>query len=65
MKRIKLLSEGKMITAQAIKARYLGQDEQYKSLKELISNHNTNMDFLLEYGTMKTSILLSGICTSF
>lgn len=54
-----------MITAQAIKARYLGQDEQYKSLKELISNHNTNMDFLLEYGTMKTSILLSGIYTSF
>jgi len=48
-----LLSEGKMITAQAIKARYLGQDEQYKSLKELITYHNTNMDSVLKYGTMK------------
>lgn len=48
-----LLSERKMITAQAIKARYLGQDEQYKSLKELITYHNTNMDSVLKYGTMK------------
>lgn len=48
-----LLSEGKMITAQVIKARYLGKDEQYKSLKELITYHNTNMNSVLKYGTMK------------
>ncbi len=48
-----LLSEGKMITAQAVKARYLGQDEQHKTLKELVKYHNTTMDSVLKYGTMK------------
>jgi len=48
-----LLSEGKLITAQAIKARYLGQGEQHKTLKELVTYHNTNMDSVLKYGTMK------------
>ncbi|WP_282160928.1 site-specific integrase [Ulvibacterium marinum] len=48
-----LLSEGKMITAQAVKARYLGQDEQHKTLMELVKYHNTNMDSVLKYGTMK------------
>lgn len=48
-----LLQEGKMITAQAVKARYLGQDDQHKSLKELIAYHNTTMDSVLKYGTMK------------
>lgn len=48
-----LLQEDKLITAQAIKARYLGQDDQYKTLKELVAYHNTNMDSVLKYGTMK------------
>ena len=48
-----LLSEGKLITAQAIKARYLGQDDQHKTLKDLVAYHNTNMDSVLKYGTMK------------
>ncbi len=48
-----LLSEGKMITAQAVKARYLGQDEQHKTLMELVKYHNTTMDSVLKYGTMK------------
>lgn len=48
-----LLQEGKLITAQAIKARYLGQDDQHKTLKELVTYHNTNMDSVLKYGTMK------------
>jgi len=48
-----LLQEGKMITAQAIKARYLGQDDQHKTLKELVTYHNTNMTSILKYGTMK------------
>ncbi|WP_299537419.1 site-specific integrase [Ulvibacterium sp.] len=48
-----LLQEGKLITAQAIKARFLGQDDQHKTLKELVAYHNTNMDSVLKYGTMK------------
>jgi hypothetical protein len=48
-----LLHEGKLITAQAIKARYLGQDDQHKTLKELIAYHNTKMYSAQKYGTMK------------
>ena len=48
-----LLQEGKIITAQAVKARFLGQDEQHKTLMELVTYHNTNMDSVLKYGTMK------------
>ncbi|WP_298869697.1 Arm DNA-binding domain-containing protein [uncultured Allomuricauda sp.] len=48
-----LLREGKVITAQAVKARFLGQDEQRKTLKELVKYHNTTMDSVLKYGTMK------------
>ena len=48
-----LLQEGKLITAQAVKARYLGQDEQNQSLKELVTYHNTNMVSVLKFGTMK------------
>ncbi len=48
-----LLQEGKLITAQAIKARYLGQDEQNKTLTELVTYHNKNMTSVLKYGTMK------------
>ncbi|SRX55032.1 site-specific integrase [Aequorivita sp. CIP111184] len=48
-----LLQEGKLITAQAVKARYLGQDELNQSLKELVTYHNTNMVTVLKYGTMK------------
>lgn len=48
-----LLQEGKLITAQAIKARYLGQDEQNKTLTELVTYHNKNMTSVLKPGTMK------------
>lgn len=48
-----LHQEGKVITAQAVKARYLGQDDQHKTLMELVTYHNTNMDSVLKYGTMK------------
>lgn len=48
-----LISEGKMITAQAVKACYLGQDEQHKTLLELVEYHNATMDPVLKYGTMK------------
>ena len=48
-----LLEESKIITANAIKARYLGEDDNHKTLKELIAYHNTNMVTVLKHGTMK------------
>ncbi len=48
-----LLSENKLITAQAIKARYLGEDEQHRSLLELFEYHNTTMSKNLHKDTMR------------
>ncbi|MDT0651870.1 site-specific integrase, partial [Autumnicola edwardsiae] len=48
-----LLAESKYVTAQAIKARYLGEDEQHKTLLQLVSYHNKNMVSILKHGTLK------------
>ena len=48
-----LLEEGKIVSANAIKTRYLGEDDTHKTLKELIAYHNTNMITVLKFGTMK------------
>ena len=48
-----LLGEDKIITSSAIKSRYLGEDDNSKTLKELISYHNENMVHVLKVGTMK------------
>lgn len=48
-----LLSESRYITAQAIKARYLGEDEQHKTLIQLVYYHNKNMVSVLKAGTLK------------
>jgi integrase len=48
-----LLDEGKIVSANAIKRRYLGEDDTHKTLKELIAYHNTNMITVLKSGTMK------------
>jgi integrase len=48
-----LLEEDKMVTSCSIKARYLGQDDNRKTLKQLIEYHNTNMLSVLKAGTMK------------
>ena len=48
-----LLEEFKIISAKSIKARYLGEDDQLKTLNELIKYHNTNMVSVLKAGTMK------------
>jgi len=48
-----LLEEFKVISSHSIKARYLGEDDHQKTLKELIAYHNTNMDSVLKPGTMK------------
>jgi len=48
-----LLEEFKVISPNAIKARYLGKDDQRKTLLELIEYHNTNMTSVLKAGTLK------------
>lgn len=48
-----LLEENKVISASAIKARYLGKDDNRKTLLELIEYHNTNMNSILKPGTLK------------
>lgn len=48
-----LLEEDKIVSANAIKARYLGEDDTHKTLKELIAYHNTTMVTVLKFGTMK------------
>jgi integrase len=48
-----LLEEFKIISPGAIKARYLGEDDQRKTLLELIEYHNANMVSVLKAGTMK------------
>ncbi len=45
--------ERKLITAEAIKSRYLGQDERGKTLKELVEYHNEEMKDELAWGTQK------------
>ncbi len=48
-----LSQERILITAEAIKCRYLGQDERGKTLKELIEYHNEEMKYELAWGTQK------------
>ncbi len=48
-----LLREGRLISAQSIKARFLGQDNIHKTLKELIQYHNETQVMVLKPGTMK------------
>ena len=48
-----LLGEDKIISSEAIKSRYLGEDDNSKTLRELISYHNGNMVRVLKVGTMK------------
>lgn len=48
-----LLEESKIITTNAIKARYLGEDATQKTLRDIIRYHNDHMLTVLKYGTMK------------
>ncbi|WP_339917125.1 site-specific integrase [Yeosuana marina] len=48
-----LLEEDKVVSSQAIKSRYLGEDNAQKTLNELLVYHNTNMVNVLKLGTMK------------
>lgn len=48
-----LQKEDKVITAQLLKARHLGTDQQHKSLSELLTYHNIQMTDVLSKGTLK------------
>lgn len=47
-----LVNERKLITAEAIKARFLGTDQQYYSLQNIIVYHNTNFAHKLSKATL-------------
>ncbi len=48
-----LLYENQLVTASAIRSKYLGDDEDGKTLMELVRYHNTTMHTSLKKGTMK------------
>ncbi|MEO9502839.1 site-specific integrase [Nonlabens ulvanivorans] len=48
-----LRSEKELISAQTIKARFLGEDDNEYSLLTLVDYHNTQMSETLSYGTLK------------
>ncbi len=48
-----LLAEDKFISSEAIKSRYLGEDNNSKTLRELVAYHHGNMAYVLKRGTMK------------
>lgn len=48
-----LHSENKLITAEAIKARFLGEDQEQKTLLDLINYHKVKMVDTLKWGTLK------------
>lgn len=48
-----LVNEDKIISSNAIKMRFLGEDEVSRALLDLIDYHNGNMILVLKPGTMK------------
>jgi len=48
-----LLKEDVIITAKAVKARFLGSDSSFKTLKDVLDHHNTTMGDILKWGTLK------------
>ena len=48
-----LHSERKLITAKAIKSRYLGEDEDHMTLMNAVQYHNANINRSLKPGTLK------------
>lgn len=48
-----LVEEGVFVSADKIKARFLGTDQQHKTLAELVEYHNTQMVGILTPGTLK------------
>lgn len=48
-----LSSDFELVTANSIKARFVGQDEKHKTLMDLVTYHNENMAGVLRQGTLK------------
>jgi integrase/recombinase XerD len=48
-----LKASGSTFTAQSLKARFLGEDQDHKSMTELIAYHNEKMQPKLHYDTMR------------
>ena len=48
-----LLKEDRVITAQAVKSRFLGSDATSKTLKDVLEHHNNTMGEVLKPGTLK------------
>lgn len=48
-----LKAEGAIITAQSVKAKYLGEDKKFPTMQELISYHNNKMKHILHKDTMR------------
>ena len=48
-----LLKEDCIITAQAIKSRFLGSDATFKSLQDVVEHHKSTMGDILKHGTLK------------
>lgn len=42
-----------LVTAQGVKARFLGEDQQFKSLMDLVNYHKTSMVSTLKWSTLK------------
>lgn len=47
-----LKAKGEAISAQSIKASFLGEDEKHASMMDLIAYHNEKMEHVLHYDTM-------------
>ncbi|GGG49553.1 site-specific integrase [Bizionia arctica] len=60
-----LKSEGKIISALTIKARYLKEDEQNYSLNDITKYHNEDMVGKLKWGTQKNYFTTQGYITGF
>ena len=60
-----LLSENKMVTAQAIKNRYLGADKFYRSLQELFEYHNEISRHSISAHTLRHNKVTQGYLQKF
>ncbi|OQD42708.1 integrase [Croceivirga radicis] len=60
-----LMAGNKLITAQAIKARYLGKDENNHSILNIIAYHNEDMKGKLKWGTHKNYYTTQGYISKF
>jgi site-specific recombinase XerD len=48
-----LKNERKLVTSEAIKSRYLGEDQQNQSIKDIVRYHTEDMEGKLKWGTQK------------